>query len=84
MPDSAQLVDKGGRRFDIHKHGRLYYLHTENSAKTDTDTSDIHVNYTSDLQDWHKILGHCNTEDVLKLDFFRIQIFKLNFEQSFA
>lgn len=68
MPDSAQLVDKGGRRFDIHKHGRLYYLHTDDSAETDADTSDVHVNYTSDLQDWHKILGHCNFEDVKKLE----------------
>lgn len=70
-PDSAELVDKGGAKFNIHKHGRLYYLHT---CKAESDTKiDPHdvvdgVNYTSDLQDWHKILGHCNFEDVKKLE----------------
>ena len=54
------LIHKDGTRFNIHVHNRLYYLHTEgeNSDK---------CNACHDIQTWHEILGHCNYEDVLKL-----------------
>ena len=60
-PDSAELVYKDGTKFNIDKHGRLYYLSTFN--KNDSDS----VNYTCDQKGWHEILGHCNYEDILKL-----------------
>ncbi|XP_068704666.1 uncharacterized protein [Montipora foliosa] len=60
-PDSAELVYKDGTKFNIEKHGRLYYLNTFN--KNDSDS----VNYMCDQKGWHEILGHCNYKDILKL-----------------
>lgn len=57
----AELVFKDGTKFNIEKHGRLYYLSTFN--KNDSDS----VNYTGDQKGWHEILGHCNYEDIFKL-----------------
>ena len=62
-PDSAELVYKDGTKFNIEKHGRLYYLSTFNKNESDSDS----VNYTCDQKGWHEILGHCNYEDILKL-----------------
>ena len=59
-PESAQLISKNGTKFDIMKNGRLYYLyHINDSVKTKR---------TLELNDWHKIMGHCNTEDLIKLE----------------
>ena len=62
QPNSAELVYRDGTTFDIDKIGRLYYLKTFG----DNVTSDK-VNYTCDLKSWHEILGHCNYDDVVKL-----------------
>ena len=62
-PDSAELVYKDGTKFNIEKHGRLYYLSTFNKNDSDFDS----VNYTCDQKGWHEILGHCNHKDILKL-----------------
>ena len=62
-PDHAQLVYRDGTVFDIQKHGKLYYL----DVCDDTMISDS-VNYACDLSSWHEILGHCNYDDVLKLE----------------
>ena len=60
-PDSAELVYKDGTKFNIEKHGRLYYLSTFN--KNDSDS----VNYMCDQKGWHEILGHCNYNLLLLL-----------------
>jgi len=62
-PDRAQLIYRDGTVFDIQKHGKLYYLDVfdDNSMSSDS------VNYACDLSSWHDILGHCNYDDVLKL-----------------
>jgi len=63
QPDAAELVHKNGRKFNIVKHGRLYYLKTcDNKLTSDS------VNYACNLKGWHKILGHCNYDDVKKLE----------------
>jgi len=62
-PDYAELVSKDGTIFNIEKHDRLYYL----SRCDDNVTSDS-INYTCDMKGWHAILGHCNYDDVLKLE----------------
>ena len=62
-PDHAELVYKDGTVFEIQKHGKLYYL----DVCDDIMTSDS-VNYACDLSSWHEILGHCNFDDVLKLE----------------
>lgn len=55
-----KLVHKNGTTFDIQVCDRLFYL----STVTD-DFDGCHGCYN--IQTWHKILGHCNYEDVLKL-----------------
>jgi len=62
-PDSANLVYGDGTMFDIEKHGRLYYLRY-GECKTEHDN----VKYACDLNEWHRILGHCNIEDVKQLE----------------
>ena len=57
--DSAELISKNGTCFPIVQQGRLYYL----------CKSSVLAGVRSDpLVTWHKILGHCNTSDVLKLE----------------
>lgn len=63
-PNSAKLVGTHGEEFDIEKHGRLYYLSVCNKEPSTKDN----INYACDLKQWHEILGHCNVEDVLKLE----------------
>ena len=47
-PDSAELVYKDGTKFNIEKHGRLYYLSTFNKNDSDSDS----VNYICDQKGW--------------------------------
>ena len=56
--NKAELRCKNGAVFDIEKCGQLYFL---NSAVTKKSA-------THSLQVWHEILGHCNVNDVKKLE----------------
>jgi len=58
-----ELVHKDGTTFAIEEHGQLYYL---NTAESYDNTSDK-VSVSHDIHTWHEILGHCNFEDVIKL-----------------
>lgn len=54
------IVMPDGTRFDIYVCNRMYYLQTE------CDVGDVcHVSY--DIQTWHEVMGHCNYDDILKL-----------------
>jgi hypothetical protein len=55
------LICRDGARFNIHECNRLYYLHTVNGECEDQCKG------VYDLQAWHEILGHCNYDDVQKL-----------------
>ena len=57
-PGYAMLKAPDGTVFDIEEKGRLYFL---NSIKNKND-----ANHT--VVEWHKILGHCNMKDILKLE----------------
>ena len=46
-----------GTIFGIEQKGRLYYLNSISSSK----------NNASSLMQWHKIMGHCNFQDLQKL-----------------
>ena len=58
-------LDKGGTyfkawdgtTFEIQQKGRLYYLNSISSSQ----------NNAISLLDWHRILGHCNLEDLRRL-----------------
>jgi len=54
------LIHKDATRFNIHVYNRLYYLHTEGENSDE-------CNACHDIQTWHEILGHCNYDDILKL-----------------
>jgi len=63
QPDSAELMYMDGTKFVIEKHGRLSYLNTHDNI-TDSDS----VNYARPMNEWHQILGHCNYDDIKKLE----------------
>ena len=54
------MITKDGSRFDIHESKNLYYLPT---VQFNVDQ----CKQCYDMQTWHEILGHCNYEDVQKL-----------------
>lgn len=49
-------------RFNIEVCGKLYYL------PTITDENNDELKVCHDIQTWHRILGHCNFEDVSRLE----------------
>ncbi|RXN12697.1 Retrovirus-related Pol poly from transposon TNT 1-94 [Labeo rohita] len=57
----ATVIFKEGQNRLIHKNDRLFYLSTVTN-----EIDECNVCY--DLQTWHEILGHCNYDDVLKLE----------------
>lgn len=48
-----------GKRFPIVKEGRLFYLHVSHGDS---------IKVARSLNEWHKILGHCNADDIAKLE----------------
>ena len=56
------LIHKDGTKFKMDVCGRLYYLSTVEDENSDE------VKGCYDIQTWHKILGHCNFDDVPKLE----------------
>ena len=53
-----KVKDSSNAQFvEIHKEGKLYYI---NSVQHSTKISRT-------LKQWHEALGHCNTQDILKL-----------------
>ena len=68
-PDCATLkIDK--TVFSITKHGKLYFLKCVNNRPDDDVNVDVvnSVNCTRDLKEWHRVMGHCNVNDVAKLE----------------
>ena len=51
--EKPSLQDVSGKRFNIEKKGKLYYLNS------------IHVRNLN-LEEWHRIFGHCNLNDLRK------------------
>ena len=56
-PNSSELNAPDDTKFFIKKYGKLYYLNHTN-PNSGAHSADV----------WHKILGHCNMNDVLKLE----------------
>ncbi|XP_066542004.1 uncharacterized protein [Hoplias malabaricus] len=54
------LQHRDGTKFSIYEYNRLYYLQT-------VDKCDDQCNGCYDMQTWHEILGHCNYDDIQKL-----------------
>ena len=70
------MIARNGTRFPICTNNRLYYLKTIDYNKSQNYSSVIHnVNSCTPskirslpLEEWHKILGHVNHTDILKLE----------------
>ena len=66
---SSELILKNGARIDVKKQNKLYFL--ENTCTVSkvnaVKNSDVRKR-KADLYLWHRILGHCNGEDVTKLE----------------
>ena len=54
----SKYTTEEGNVFEIRQKGRLYYLNSVSSSS----------NNASSIEEWHKILGHCNCGDVRKLE----------------
>lgn len=59
------LIHRDGMKFHIHVHDQLYYLHTV-KVKDDVNCDDG-AKRCFDLQTEHEILGHCNYDDIQRL-----------------
>ena len=57
--DYDVLKSKSGVSFPIHRSDGLYYLYKVSTAIPEVQSGNLNT--------WHKILGHCNFADVLKL-----------------
>ncbi len=59
-------IIKNGTTFNITECNRLYYLQTvvDNTKCKNQDK----VNLTLEVSKWHERLGHCNFEEVFKLE----------------
>ena len=67
-PKTSEMIAADGTKFNIEQHGRLYYF-SNGFSDSSTDRKEIScVNKIHDLEMWHKILGHCNISDVMKLE----------------
>ena len=59
-PNFTELRATDGTVFDIKKEGKLYFLNNVNEGNSKRR---VHT-----IEEWHKILGHCNVRDVIKLE----------------
>ncbi len=58
--DHDELITEEGVSFPIHRKGELYYLYNVSTGFRDVQSCS--------LDTWHKILGHCNVADILRLE----------------
>ena len=54
----STYTSEEGSKFEVKKKGRPYYLNSISSS----------TNNASTIQEWHRILGHCNCGDIRKLE----------------
>ena len=57
----SQLNTPDGTEFNIRKQGKLYYLHNVSNVVSKREC-------THTVEEWHRLLGHCNVRDVCKLE----------------
>ncbi|XP_071959130.1 uncharacterized protein [Antedon mediterranea] len=63
LSKEENTITNAGRTFKMSIIDNLYYLPTT-SAPREVDK----LSLVKDLQYWHRVLGHCNFDDVLKLE----------------
>ena len=63
-PTSAELKSPDGNSFKITKNGKLYFLNTVSSQNVPQKVPQKSLS----LKQWHCVLGHCNVNDILKME----------------
>ncbi|KAK3892176.1 hypothetical protein Pcinc_003967 [Petrolisthes cinctipes] len=58
-PNHAELFTPDGSVFNVKRQGNLYFINNVES---------VQVNGAHTAEEWHKILGHCNFKDIIKLE----------------
>ena len=71
--NQSELIAPNGTKFDVHEQSRLYYLYKI------TDGKEKRI---ENLESWHRLLGHCNTSDIKKLENV-VQGMKINGIENF-
>ena len=79
--EQSELVYKDGTKFTIEEHERLYYLDTMEQSSDENNSSNVknrsnggyklngnEVRLACNIYEWHEILGHCDFDDILKLE----------------
>ena len=65
-----KIITPDGTVFYMKKHGKLYYVKNIADKKEETQEENIEVKtkmIKHSLFEWHKILGHCNVQDIVNL-----------------
>ena len=70
--DSAELVTQNGTVFPVYQQDRLYYLYK----------SAIRGKRAETLKTWHQILGHCNPNDISRMEN-HVQDMKISDSEKF-
>ncbi len=65
--NSGELILQDGNIIKIEEHGRLYYSNCLNCSVNNSPSNVDQINLSYDVNTWHEILGHCNSEDLVKL-----------------
>ena len=63
-PSYAELITPNGTVFEINCDTDLYFLKFYRGS-----TQTTRINVVRNLQSWHKVLGHCNKDDIVKLQY---------------
>ena len=63
-PTTSEMIDRNGTKFNIVQKDRLYFFENVDLAHDETSQ----VNKVRSIQMWHKILGHCNVSDIMKME----------------
>jgi len=69
---AAELITADGTKFEIEQHRRLYCLYKNTVIEKRSEN----------LKTWHQILGHCNVNDIFKLENVT-QGMKINNQEHF-
>ena len=67
-PNSAAMTTHDGNKFNIIKPETLYYLPTSSTSVMDCGTDTLSVTKEHTMNEVHHRMGHCNLDDLLKLE----------------
>ena len=62
--NNSKIVYKDGTTFELVKKGKLFFMKTFRISCE----CDDQVSFAHEIQKWHEIMGHCNMNDILRLE----------------